>query len=194
MSDEESKKLPTTGGNERQVRVRRATGPRTPAGKAASSRNAVRHGAYAEALTMLLEAPQDFSALHGGLVSTLRPEGHLEAALVDRLASLWWRMGRAKLAANQTLWMAAKRNTLPDPFSRDALLGFGQALALDEDECRIGGAWGHEGQERLLRHEMTLERGFFRTLHELERLQGRRHGQPVPLPLAVDLNFNRADE
>jgi len=67
-----------------------------------------------------------------------------------------------------------RETPLADPFSREALLGFGQALALDEDEFRTGGAWGHEGQERLLRHEMTLERAFYRTLHELERLQARR--------------------
>jgi len=169
---------------------RRATGPRTLAGKAASSMNALRHGAYAEALTMLLEAPEAFQAIKDGLVDTLRPSGHLEESLVDRLASLWWRMGRAKLAANQALWMAAKRNTLPDPLKRDIIMGFGQSLALDEDECRTGGAWNHEGQERLLRHEMTLERAFYRSLHELERIQARRHGQHEVPPLAADLNLS----
>jgi hypothetical protein len=153
--------------------------------------NALRHGAYAEALTMLLEAPEAFQAVRDGLAGNLRPSGHLEEFLVERLASLWWRMGRAKLAANQDLWMAAKRNTLPNPLRRDIIMGFGQSLALDEDECRTGGAWNHEGQERLLRHEMTLERAFYRTLHELERLQARRHGQQVSVPL--DMSMHSAD-
>ncbi len=81
----------------------------------ASSRNALRHGAYAEVLGLLLEYPEDYRKLREGLLSTLHPLGHLEESLVDRLASLWWRMDRAKLAANQTLWMAGRRN-LADPF------------------------------------------------------------------------------
>ncbi len=186
-------------GDKTEVKVNRrrrgATGPRTPAGKVASSRNALRHGAYAEALGLLLEYPEDYQKLREGLLITLHPLGHLEEALVDRLASLWWRMGRAKLAANQSLWMAGRRN-LADPFT---VLGGGldvmeQAVALDDDECRMAGAWNHEVQERLLRHEMTLERAFYRSLHELERLQARRHGQPVPVPLAVDMNIHRAED
>lgn len=176
-------------------RRRGATGPRTPAGKVASSRNALRHGAYAEALGLLLEYPEDYRKLREGLLSTLRPLGHLEEALVDRLASLWWRMGRAKLAANQSLWMAGRRN-LADPFT---VLGGGldameQAVALDDDECRIAGAWCHDSQERLLRHEMTLERAYFRILHELERIQTRRQGQTVPIPLVMDLNTKGAED
>ena len=80
-----------------------------------------------------------------------------------------------------------------DPF---IVLGGGldvmeQAVAQDDDECRIAGAWSHDNQERLLRHERTLERAFLRILHELERLQARRHDQSVPLPVAVDLNLNQ---
>ncbi|MBP1772656.1 MAG: hypothetical protein H6P99_1819 [Holophagaceae bacterium] len=173
-------------------RRRGATGPRTPAGKVTSSQNALRHGAYSEALGLLLESPEDYRKLREGLLSTLHPLGHLEESLVDRLASLWWRMNRAKLAANQSLWMAGRRN-MEDPF---LVLGGGmgvmeQAVALDADECRIGGAWSHDSQERLLRHEMTLERAFFRILHELERLQARRHGQLGPPPVTVDLNLNQ---
>ncbi len=88
--------------------------------------------------------------------------------------------------------MAGRRN-LADPFT---VLGGGldvmeQAVALDDDECRIAGAWNHEVQERLLRHVMTLERAFYRSLHELERLQACRHSQLVPLPVTVDLHPNQ---
>ena len=90
------------------------------------------------------------------------------------------------------VWMAGRRN-LADPFT---VLGGGldvmeQAVALDDDECRIAGAWNHEVQERLLRHVMTLERAFYRSLHELERLQACRHSQLVPLPVTVDLHPNQ---
>ena len=41
----------------------------------------------------------------------------------------------------------------------------------------------------LSRYETTLERGLFKALHELERLQARRGGQAVPPPAVVDLNL-----
>ena len=169
-----------------RVNARRSTGPKSPAGKAVVAKNAVRHGAYSEALTMLLENPEDFAALHAGLVADLHPEGPMEKNLVDRMASLWWRMERTKTAANQSLWTRAKWNTLETPVS------FGKAddiMHLENDECRLGGAWDREKQERLLRHELTLEKSFFRSLHELERLQARRNGQAVPPPLAFDVNL-----
>jgi len=172
-----------------RVNSLRSTGPKTPAGKLATSRNAVKHGAYSEALTMLLESPESFTDLHAGLVDTFHPAGPMEAGLVDRMASLWWRMERAKVAANQSLWMAAKRNTL------DAPLTFGMAdelMHLEADECRMSGAWNHETQERLLRHELTLEKSFFRSLHELERLQARRAGVAVLPPVVLDVNLNGA--
>ena len=39
----------------------------------------------------------------------------------------------------------------------------------------------------LSRYEVTLERGMYKALHELQRLQAARQGQPVPLPEAVDV-------
>jgi hypothetical protein len=48
---------------------------------------------------------------------------------------------------------------------------------------------GHN-TERLLRFEAQMEKGFFRLLHELERLQARRHGQGVPPPMVMDVNIS----
>ena len=168
----------------------RSTGPKTPAGKAVVAKNAVKHGAYSEALTILLESPESFTSLHAGLVETYRPAGPMETGLVDRMASLWWRMERAKVAANQSLWMAAKRNALDAPmvFDRTDELMNREAL-----ECRMAGAWDHETQERLLRHELTLEKSFFHSLHELERLQGRRQGEAVPPPMVLDVSLTGTD-
>ena len=39
----------------------------------------------------------------------------------------------------------------------------------------------------LSRYENTLERGLFKALHELQRLQAERQGDAVPLPEAVDV-------
>jgi len=173
----------------------RSTGPKTPAGKAKVSTNAVKHGAYSEALFMLLEKEEDFQALKGGLVETLQPVGPMETRMVERLASLWWRMERTKTAANQSLWMNA-RNRLKGSleYMVEASGIWEEAAATDRDECRFPGAWSYDTQERLLRHEMTLERAFFKTLHELERVQARRQGQPVAPVATLDLNLSGAQD
>ena len=173
----------------------RSTGPKTPAGKMAVSRNAVRHGAYSEALTLLLESPEDFQALKTGLVDTLKPVGPMEGRLVERLASLWWRMDRTKTAANQALWMNARSHLKGSLEAMVEACGiWDEATATDRDECRLPSAWSYDTQERLLRHEMTLGRAFFNTLHELERIQARRQGQPVAPVATLDLNLSGAQD
>lgn len=171
-----------------------STGPKTLAGKAAVSKNAVKHGAYSEALTMLRESPESFATLRAGMVESFRPVGAMEENLVERMASLWWRMERAKMVANQSLWMSARRRlkgSLEDMLEMDP---FNEAVALDKDECRFPGAWDYDKQERLLRHEVSLERSFFRVVHELERLQARREGGPVPPAMVGDLNLFGAQD
>jgi hypothetical protein len=44
--------------------------------------------------------------------------------------------------------------------------------------------------ERVQRYETTLERAMLRCLHELQRLQAARHGQSVPVPVALDVNLS----
>jgi hypothetical protein len=133
-----------------------STGPKTLAGKAKVSQNAVKHGAYAEALTMLLENPESFATLRAGMVESFRPVGAMEAML--------------------------------------EMAPFNEAVALDKDECRFPGAWDYDKQERLLRHEVSLEKSFFRVVHELERLQARREGGPVPPAMVGDMNLFGAQD
>ena len=173
----------------------RSTGPKTPAGKAKVSTNAVKHGAYSEALFMLLEKEEDFQALKAGMEETLKPTGPMETRMVERLASLWWRMERTKTAANQALWMNARSHLKGSlEYMVEASGIWEEAAATDRDECRFPGAWSYDTQERLLRHEMTLERAFFKTLHELERVQARRQGQPVAPVATLDLNLSGAQD
>jgi hypothetical protein len=54
---------------------------------------------------------------------------------------------------------------------------------VDASRCRY--VYTHRGSTR---YEVTLERSLYRALHELQRLQAARAGQPVPLPEAVDVD------
>ena len=40
------------------------------------------------------------------------------------------------------------------------------------------------------RYESNIERSLFKSLHELQRLQAARHGGPVSIPAALDLNIS----
>jgi hypothetical protein len=158
----------------------RSKGPRTEEGRATVSKNALRHGGYAarvEAIPALGEEPGEFEALRAGLVESLHPIGALEYELVGKMASSWWRMLRAGRAEREGLeYVIRKQGSSATPI----LSAFCGQLALGD---------GHN-TERLLRFEAQMEKAFFRILHELERLQARRHGQGVPVPLVVDVNVN----
>lgn len=43
---------------------------------------------------------------------------------------------------------------------------------------------------KLARYETSLERSLYKALHEFQRLQAARLGQPVPLPEAVDVDIS----
>lgn len=43
---------------------------------------------------------------------------------------------------------------------------------------------------KLSRYETSLERSFYKALHELQRLQAARHGRDVPLPMAMDVEVS----
>ena len=72
-----------------------STGPRTPCGKARSSRNALRHGLRSRSLVVPgLESPADWKAHHDAVLRDHSPQGYLEELHADRIAGLLWRLQR----------------------------------------------------------------------------------------------------
>lgn len=55
---------------------------------------------------------------------------------------------------------------------------------------KLGNIPSKEELDRLLRYEGAIERQFYKALHQLERLQRLRGGDPVPAPVDVDVNVN----
>jgi hypothetical protein len=85
---------------ERQIAANRqnaqhSSGPRTPEGKAASGRNAVKHGLTARNVLLAGEDPAEYRHLHEAAIASLKPEGELERELVARIVSVLWRLRRA---------------------------------------------------------------------------------------------------
>jgi len=47
--------------------------------------------------------------------------------------------------------------------------------------------------DRLLKYEGSIEKQFYKALHELQRLQAARNHQPVPPPVAIDIDVTGLD-
>lgn len=85
-----------------------------------------------------------------------------------------------------------------EPFRRDpsVLAAFQRALACDQV---LRSAWVRSARafaddektfSALSRYEAGIERGLYKALHELERLQRGRRGESIPAPQAVDVNMD----
>src|SRR5262245_10622479 len=72
-----------------------STGPKTPDGKARSSRNALQHGlACAHPVIPGLERVEDWEDFRKGILESLASVGALEEALAERVALCSWRLQR----------------------------------------------------------------------------------------------------
>jgi len=76
-------------------RARKSSGPKTSAGKAASSMNALRHGLRARTLILPDEQQQDFDRIHAELENQYRPETSYQRHLVYQAAIAQWMLLRA---------------------------------------------------------------------------------------------------
>ncbi len=74
--------------------AQKSTGPRTAAGKEASSRNAVQHGVLSDIAIASEECRERFDDLLAQLIEDHDPVTATESVLVERLAMLTWRERR----------------------------------------------------------------------------------------------------
>ena len=72
-----------------------STGPRTAAGRAVSSQNAIRHGLRAEHTVIPGEDPEEFNQFRQLMLDDLAPAGALEVMLTDRIVAALWKLHRA---------------------------------------------------------------------------------------------------
>src|SRR5271157_5465239 len=107
-----------------QANSRRSTGPYSERGKAVSSRNALKPRPFSQVVARSMEAlgerPGDFEAMHKALAGALEPRDGWEAAWVQDLAILRWRLERLQRAEvgilavrKQKLAAERKRQSLP---------------------------------------------------------------------------------
>ena len=128
--------------------------------------NALKHGLLSRECLIKDESEEELLSLIKGLRANLQPEGVLEMLLVDRITVNAWRLRRA-LKAEST----AIVNELDAPI--DTLESFTDPDITDKARVKKRYVKAMSGREleRLQRYENGIERGLFRALYELRRLQ-----------------------
>jgi hypothetical protein len=193
----------------------KSTGPTTPEGKAASSRNAVKHGMLAATPVLPgIESPEEWEHHRAGVIESLAPVGYFESVLAARIAQISWRIWRVvryeievtkASASSAKLSMEKQERDAPES-SMDVFPSARDAAAVNEGRQRLierQQQWKLQmdrlihGQmllapdllDKVARYENGLERSLFRNLHELQRLQAARSGVAVTPPAALDVDM-----
>ena len=172
----------------------RSTGPRTEAGKAASSGNALRHGLTARRVVIEGEDPVLFDRLRDEICAEFAPRGATEELLVEQLASTLWRLRRVPLLEAGLLdWIAHQERAKHDtpsafdlPFQDNPRFlqyprgGDRNASECGTDEVHRLGRMIETALERgdllskLSRYETQLMKQLARTFEQLRKLAEQR--------------------
>ena len=159
----------------------KSRGPKTPAGKARSAQNALKHGMRALRYVVLPDEDGiEFQALEAALVEELAPVGALQLVLVRRVAMAAWRL------AGLHRWPPTGWGPVPQPGGQTGRAVRGAAL---------GGRWRRHGPDpRRQRHPQLRDalalprRRHGRVLARAQDAEGApgRGVRPVAVPALVD--------
>jgi hypothetical protein len=162
--------------------AKKSTGPRTHKGKAAASKNSIKHGLLAHQNIISSEKHADFCKERERILSDLLPDSPMESMLAERIVILSWRLKRIDHIQNQTIdalnaanksgtltkltkSLLFKDSALPQADLSDPAhdLDLGRMAIKDFSNARV--------LERLLMYERRMENSLYRTYLEFQRLQ-----------------------
>jgi hypothetical protein len=173
--------------NANRKNAQKSTGPKTAEGKAAVSKNAVKHGLFTDSL-IRGENPADYAVFHNEMLADLKPVGAVETMLAERVISLWWRLRRAERMQNQALDdMMEKCITNPLPRRLHGLECHAMGVPLGDERClsshlplgrvaRLDWA-SSKVLERMIMYERRIESSLNRTMNELKSHQKIRRAE-----------------
>lgn len=155
-----------------------STGPSTPAGRAQSSMNAVKHGLTARAFFLYPEEAAQFTEFRNAYFADLRPQGVNEETTVDRIVRNFWRLRRlSEIEGTASREMMDRERVRFDKTAFDKLPSPKAPFQYE----RLVEVW-----ERCARYDARIARQVHLDLHNLERWQARRSGKSVIAPIAID--------
>ena len=136
---------------------KKRTGPKTPQGKARSSRNAMRFGIHSPAPLIPGESAEEWEEHRAGMLASVERANYLEMFLAERMVVASWSLKKRVTAYEVAEFTRANKGS---PVFR-----LPPANELDN----------------IQRYEARLTRQFYQAKHELEVLQKQRRGEPTPL-------------
>ena len=140
----------------------RSTGPRTPAGKKRSSRNALKHGLCAEFAHLPGECGATFSIFVEELREQFQPRSIMQKTLFPQIADLIWRMNRMPEA--QTKIFAEELDKAHRPGDTPGSLASSDVLAR-----RFSDDPNRNGFLLLGRYERGMQNQLLRLLRQYEK-------------------------
>ena len=106
-----------------QQNALKSTGPKTEAGKAAVTGNALKHGIFSGHLILTDESGDDYHQLLEGLRHSLVPVGLLELSLVEKIAINLWRQRRLVRAEQAGIELTRQPRKVADQVSEHLGVG-----------------------------------------------------------------------
>ena len=157
-----------------RANAKKSTGPKTLEGQTTSCQNAMKHGLRTRDLLIRDEKQEDLEQFRQMVYQALCPQDAVEELLVEKIINTTWRMRRLTQAEGELFDYEGSyyKNSLKQAFCGNS----GTSLQI------------------LSRYETALERSFYKAMHELQRVQGMRLGQPVLAPMAIDISSDAAGE
>lgn len=114
-----------------QLNAQQSTGPTSPEGKAASSKNSTKHGLFAKCALMPGDDLEEYKSLLVMLHEEFNPIGGYKGTLVNVLADLFWRLRRILEMEGQILVYA--RHSIRHGFARGKVIeAENKAMGLDD--------------------------------------------------------------
>ena len=155
--------------SQKQIQANRENGKKggikTNEGKEISKYNAMKHGLLSEQVLLDEENGNALLNMENKFREEFQPETEMEFLLVDKIVSDIWRLKRILSLEKNNVFYFSEEET---------------GLRADIDV--------------FFRYETMLERNIYKALHELERLQAKRNGERLPLPIAIDVDISGETE
>ena len=161
-ADEPAAPKAKRGRPKKQSRRGKGGGPKTKAGKAAVSRNAVKHGIMSKSPVIAgMEHEEEWQVHRAATVKSLEPVGHLETVLAERIAFSFWRFLRVARYEAAVTAKGVEFEGVDTPDAEMWLLPTSSHL------------------DRIMRYDGNIQRQLVQTYNLFEAVQARRLGQPV---------------
>jgi hypothetical protein len=175
--------------SEKQIAANRLNALKShgPKNTTSTQNNATKHGLLAAGITELDDA-EGYRLILQELERETNPAGPIEMFLVESIAVEMVRLRRARRLEAQHI------NGALDPPTYQTVVrtsSMHRPQIDPERPARMRLEHIFPLVKLFQRYEATIQSGFFRNVHELERMRRMRHGEQLPAPAALDVSVHQ---